>query len=114
MIVGGVKKEAVNQVYDSVGTTTSLRLIGTNAFVANILLFPNEAQPVEVQLRLHKGYPNPQGQVFAVDLQQSGAPNKPTQLIGGQRFRFDFNTPCLVPERPQRRYSEAGTTPGPT
>jgi len=88
--------------------------LGTNAFVANILLFPNEAQPVEVQLRLHKGYPNPQGQVFAVDLQQSGAPNKPTQLIGGQRFRFDFNKLCLVPERAQWHYWDAGTFPGQT
>ncbi len=106
-----VQTGAISQGFERVGGTT-LRLIGTNAFVANILLFPNEAQPVEVQLRLHKGYPNPQGQVFAVDLQQSGAPDKPTQLIGGQRFRFDFNKLCLVPERAQWRYWDAGTFPG--
>ncbi len=91
---------------------TQLQIFGTAAFVDGIPLLPEEAQQVEVQFRLRPQYPNPEGRRFEVDLEQVGAPDKPDEVVGGQRFVFDFNKLALVPKHAGWRYVDNGKYPG--
>jgi hypothetical protein len=102
---------AAGQGFERVGGTR-LQMFGTNAFITGIPLFEDEVKRVEVQLRLAKNYPDPRGRVFGVELEQRGAPENPNQLIGGQRFVFDFNKLRLVAPRADWRYLDTGVPPG--
>jgi hypothetical protein len=92
---------------------TQLRLLGTNGFVG-LTLMPNEAQQVQVALKLHNQYPDPQGQVFYADLLQYGGvvPGATNPLVGGQRFTFNFNQLDIVPKGATWRYWAYGKYPG--
>jgi hypothetical protein len=91
---------------------TQLQIFGTAAFIDGIPLAPDEVQQVEVQFRLQPQYPNPEGRAFHVDLEQVGAPDNPNEVIGGQRFVFDFNKLSLVPKRAKWSYVDDGRYPG--
>ena len=106
-IQAGAKGQGVERVQGNL-----LQLFGQDAYVDGIPLFPDEAQQVEVQFRLSPNYANPQGKVYRLDLQQYGSPNKPDQLIGGQRMEFNFNKLTLVPTGSKWRYWDMGQYPG--
>ena len=102
---------AVGQGFERTGQTT-LQLFGLDAFIGNIPLAPDEVQQVEVQFRLNANYPNPKGKPFYVDLAQAGTPGKPDELVGGQRFVFDFNKLTLVARHANWHYIDDGRYPG--
>jgi hypothetical protein len=89
---------------------TQLLLTGTTGVLSNIRLAPNQAAAVQVQLYLTDGYPDPQGQVFSANFAQTiqGPTN---QVVGGQRFTFDFNQLTLVPKSGTWRYISTNQIP---
>lgn len=91
---------------------TRVQMFGTNASVFDIPLFPDEVQRVEVQLRLNPQYPNPDGRTYAVDLEQRGSPTKTDELVGGQRFEFNFNKLVMVAKNATWHYLDTGEYPG--
>jgi hypothetical protein len=91
---------------------TAVQIVDGFAFLENIPLFPDEVQRVEVQVRLHPDYRDPEGRVFQIDLAQYGAPGQPDELIGGQRFEFDFNKLILVPTASEWCYWDRDEFPG--
>jgi hypothetical protein len=104
---------AQGQGIERVPGTRLLQVFGQDAFVAGIPLKPDEAQQVELQLRLSANYPDPQGQVYHLDLSQyAQSATKPDQLIGGQRAEFNFNKLVLAPSHAQWRYWDNGQFPG--
>ena len=103
------------QGIERVPGTLLLQVFGQDAFVSGIPLNPNEAQQVELQLRLQPNYPDPKGQVYHLDLSQyAQTPGTPDQLIGGQRVEFNFNKLVLAPTHAQWRYWDTGQFPGDT
>jgi hypothetical protein len=90
---------------------TLLKVLSADAFAGNIRLAPGQTERVGVQLRLHRDYPSPAGQVFYVDLEQRGVPGSPTGFVGGQRFVFDFNELKLVAAGANWRYWDRGELP---
>ncbi len=95
------------------GLSQRLRLLGSEGGVLEgIPLFPDEVQRVEVQLQLQRQYPDPDGRAFAVDLEQRGTAGDPAGLVGGQRFRFDFNKLVLTATGDTWRYLDTGAAPG--
>jgi len=95
--------------------STALTLVGTSGTVLNLLLAPAEINQVQVKLLLRAGYPNPVGQVFNVDLTQydAGLPGVPPQVVGGQRFVFDFDRMRFVPPGSLWRYMPTNQLPDP-
>jgi hypothetical protein len=87
---------SVAQDFQPIGGT-QLQLTGTNGTLSDISMAPNEVDSVQVELILNNGYPNPQGQVFTVDLTQYDQ-NAADQIVGGQAFTFDFTRLTLVPK----------------
>jgi hypothetical protein len=102
---------AAGQGFERTGGTR-LQLFGANAFVTGIPVFEDEVKRVEVQFRLSKNYTDPRGKVFAVELEQRGTPENPEELVGGQRFEFDFNKLRFVASRSIWRYLDDGAFPG--
>src|SRR5205085_8139926 len=95
--------------------TFLLQVLSADAFVNNIPLQPNEAQQVELQLKLQPNYPDPKGQVYHLDLAQYAQSSaNDAQLIGGQRVEFNFNKLVLAPTHAQWRYWDRGQFPGET
>jgi hypothetical protein len=89
---------AVAQQFVPIGGT-QLQLTGTNGLLSDITVAANEVDSVQVELLLKDGYPNPEGQVFTVDLTQyQGVVGQGNQVVGGQNFTFDFNQLSLVPQ----------------
>jgi hypothetical protein len=105
---------SIAQGFQTNGTDTQLLLVGTNGLLSNLSLAPNEVDQVQVGLLLNDGYSNPQGQVFDVDLLQydQGAVGQVSQLVGGQRFAFDFNRLSLVSQGSIWKYYLSNQLPG--
>jgi hypothetical protein len=91
-----------------------VQLFGFDAFIAGLPLRPGEVQQIRMELRLDPQYRHPDGQVFNVDLEQyaPGPAGNEDELVGGQRFTFDFNKLTLVPKGSRWRYLDTGEYPG--
>jgi hypothetical protein len=89
-----------------------IEILAPNATIQNIKLNPNEMFSVGLEYVLSKDY-SPGGPAAEVDLMQLGAPGKPDQIVGGQRFTIDLSKLVLVKQDAQWRYWDSGTNPPP-
>ncbi len=87
------------------------QIFSPDAFLAGIVVEPQQAEPVEVQYELDRNYRSPGGQQIMWDLYQLGAPNKPDEVVGGQCFAADFNKLCLIKAGSTWRYLDGGKNP---
>src|SRR5262249_5076429 len=67
---------------------------------------------VDFYFELPKDYPIKQGGFAEFDLIQTGAPGKPEQIVGGQRFVFDLTKLTIVKAGDQWRFRDDVEKPG--
>lgn len=105
-IAGGAAGEGVERLDE-----TRIRIVSPDAFINNIQLGPDEVFPVTLDFELIKGYTLPRGVVPKWDIVQTGTPQSPVGVVGGQRFELAFEK--LVPVRPGSvwRYLDRGSPP---
>jgi len=89
------------------------RITSPDALIPNIPLEPGEAFSVDVHFELRKDYQSPRGTHPKWDVIQTGAPNNPNAVVGGQRFELNFDKISLVKLRSKWRYLDQGINPGP-
>jgi len=89
-----------------------VQVFGADAFLANIPLLPDEVQQIRLQLRLNPQYKHPDGRTYSIDVEQYGTPANPDELVGGQRFTYDFNKLTLVPKGSRWLYLDNNQYPG--
>ena len=104
---------AVGQGIERGAASNAVQVLSPGAFLSGIPLAPGEVQQVELQFRLIKNYPHPQGKILHVDLEQYNEEAAAPQFIGGQRAQFDFNKLDLVRAGSSWRYFDTGQYPGP-
>ena len=90
-----------------------IRITSPEAFIQNIPLEAGEAFSVDVQFELRKDYQSSRGTRLKWDLIQTGAPNDPNAVVGGQRFELNFDKISLVKPRSTWRYLDQGANPDP-
>ena len=88
-----------------------VRLENAEASLGSIPLEPGESFNVDVRFELAKDYPLRRGPFPTLDLIQTGAPGKPDEVVGGQRFALDLSQLVLVPAGSPWRY-RVGGSPG--
>lgn len=102
------------QGIEPVGGTTRLLILTPDAFIQNIPLEPGEVFSIDVQFELRRDYRLPRGVTPKWDLIQTGGPDDPRAIVGGQRFEVNFQRLSLVKPGREWRYLDTGVDPGPT
>jgi Common central domain of tyrosinase/Bacterial Ig domain len=94
--------------------TSTIEILSPAAFIQNIRLEPGEVFSVDVRFELFKDYQLPRGVLPKWDLIQTGAPDNPNAILGGQRFDVDFRKIVPLPAGREWRYLDDGSNPGPS
>ncbi len=92
--------------------TGRVEILSPDAAIRNIRLNPNETFSVNVEFVLSKDYSPRAGSPAQIDLIQTGAPDDPDRIVGGQRFTLDLSRLVLIKSGDQWRYWDNGKDPG--
>jgi hypothetical protein len=85
-----------------------LQLFGPEAYIGNIKLLPDEVHLVQTTLDLRKDYADPRGKAYHLDLVQYAEEPAGLQLVGGNRFQFNFNKLTLIRQGADWSYLDTG------
>lgn len=100
------------QGVEVVPNTTRVQFFSPQGFLQGIPLQPGEAFGIDVQFTLNPDYTPLRGQPIQLDLIQTGTPDDPQALVGGQRFQVNFGKLLLVKRGSSWRYFAEGSLPG--
>jgi tyrosinase-like protein/Big-like domain-containing protein len=105
-IAGGGASRGIERVGD-----TRIRIVSPDAVLDNIQLGPEEVFSMTLNFELNKG------QALRVarpkwDIIQTGTPEDPNAVVGGQRFELAVDKLVLIPEGETWRYLDNGSNPG--
>ena len=92
--------------------TGRVEILSPDASIRNIRINPNETFSVNVEFVLSRDYSPRQGSPAQIDLIQTGAPDDPDRIVGGQRFTLDLSKLVLIKSGAQWRYWDNGKDPG--
>lgn len=102
----------VGQGIEPQGNTGRISVQSPEAFIQNMRLEPGEVFSVDILFELAGDYPLPLGVLPKWDLMQTGTPEDPRAVVGGQRFHLDFRKLALVEASGDWRYLDNGSFPG--
>jgi hypothetical protein len=95
------------------GQPGRIEVQSSEAWVRNIRLNPGETFSVGTEILLSKNYAPGEKSPYSVDLIQTGTPEDPEKIVGGQRFSIDLRELVLVKPQDEWRYWDRTEAPAP-
>jgi hypothetical protein len=105
-VAGGAAGQGIER-----GPGTTIKITSPNAYISNIDLEGDAVYSIDAHFTLNQGYKLPRGVVPKWDIYQTGTPDDPNAIVGGQRYDLNFNKLVQVKAGSVWRYLDGGENP---